>query len=61
MLYGHYDVEKIKGWEKWNTPPFELVEMDGRFYCRGIADNKGILLMRLLAIKEMFEAGEEID
>ena len=60
VLYGHYDVEKIKGWEKWNSPPFELVEKDGRFYCRGIADNKGILLTRLLAIKEMFEADEEI-
>jgi len=60
VLYGHYDVEKIKDWEKWNTPPFELVEKDGRVYCRGIADNKGILLTRLLAIKEMFEANEEI-
>jgi acetylornithine deacetylase/succinyl-diaminopimelate desuccinylase-like protein len=60
VLYGHYDVEKIKGWEKWNTPPFELVEKDGRIYCRGIADNKGILLTRLSAIKEMFEAREEI-
>jgi acetylornithine deacetylase/succinyl-diaminopimelate desuccinylase-like protein len=60
VLYGHYDVERIKDWEKWVTPPFELVEKDGRYYCRGIADNKGILLTRLLAIKEMFEAGEEI-
>ena len=60
VLYGHYDVEVIKGWEKWNTPPFELVEKDGRYYCRGIADNKGILLIRLLAIKEMLEAGETL-
>jgi acetylornithine deacetylase/succinyl-diaminopimelate desuccinylase-like protein len=60
VLYGHYDVEKIKDWEKWNTPPFELIEREERIYCRGIADNKGILLTRLLAIKEMFKAGEEI-
>ena len=60
VLYGHYDVEKIKDWEKWNTPPFELVEKEGRYYCRGIADNKGILLIRLFAIKEMMELGEEI-
>lgn len=60
VLYGHYDVEKIKSWEKWNTPPFELNEKDGRYYCRGIADNKGILLTRLNAIKEMLEAGEEL-
>jgi len=60
VLYGHYDVEKIKDWEKWNTPPFKLTENNGRIYCRGIADNKGILLARLYAIKEMFEASEEI-
>jgi acetylornithine deacetylase/succinyl-diaminopimelate desuccinylase-like protein len=60
VLYGHYDVEKIKDWEKWDTPPFELVEKDNRYYCRGIADNKGILLTRLFAIKEMVEKGESL-
>lgn len=60
VLYGHYDVEKIKEWEKWNTPPFELTELNGRYYCRGIADNKAVLLTRLTAVKEMFEEGEEL-
>lgn len=55
VLYGHYDVEKIKEAEKWDTPPFGLVEKEGRYYCRGIADNKGILFTRLMAVKEMFE------
>jgi len=60
VLYGHYDVEKIKDWEKWETPPFELVEKEGRYYCRGIADNKAVLLSRLTAVKEMFEIGEQL-
>lgn len=60
VLYGHYDIEKIKDWEKWDTPPFELTENNGRLYCRGIADNKGILLVRLYALKEMFESREEL-
>lgn len=60
VLYGHYDIEKIKDWEKWVTLPFELTENNGRLYCRGIADNKGILLVRLYALKEMFESSEEI-
>jgi acetylornithine deacetylase/succinyl-diaminopimelate desuccinylase-like protein len=55
VLYSHYDVEKIKKWEKWNTSPFELTENDGRYYCRGIADNKGILFTRIMSIKEMIE------
>ena len=50
VLYGHYDVEKIKEWEKWDTNPFELTQKEGRYYGRGIADNKGILLTRLLAV-----------
>jgi acetylornithine deacetylase/succinyl-diaminopimelate desuccinylase-like protein len=60
VLYGHYDVEKIKEWEKWNTPPFELTEINGRYYCRGIADNKAVLLTRIIAVKEMFEENEEL-
>lgn len=60
VLYAHYDVEKIKGWEKWDTPPFKVVEKSGRYFCRGIADNKGILLCRLFAIQEMVNAGEEL-
>jgi len=60
VLYGHYDVEKIKEWEKWNTPPFELTEINGRYYCRGIADNKAVLLTRLEAVKEMFKENEEL-
>lgn len=60
VLYGHYDVEDIKDREKWNSPPFELTESKGRFYGRGIGDNKGVLLNRLYAIKEMYEEGEEI-
>lgn len=57
VLYGHYDVERIKSWEKWNAPPFELTRLDGRYFCRGIADNKGILLTRMLAITEMIQEG----
>jgi acetylornithine deacetylase/succinyl-diaminopimelate desuccinylase-like protein len=60
VLYGHYDVEKINASEHWNTPPFELVAKDNRYYCRGIADNKGILLCRILALQEMVIAGEEL-
>jgi cysteinylglycine-S-conjugate dipeptidase len=60
VLYGHYDVEKIKGWEKWNTPPFQLTEENGRLYCRGIADNKGVLLARMTAVQEMVADGEKM-
>jgi acetylornithine deacetylase/succinyl-diaminopimelate desuccinylase-like protein len=60
VIYGHYDVEKIKDSEKWDSPPFELVEKEKRYYGRGIADNKGILLTRILALQEMLDSKEEL-
>lgn len=59
VLYNHYDVEKINREEKWNTNPFELEEIEDRLYGRGVADNKGILLTRLLAIEEL--ANKEVE
>ncbi|WP_179348747.1 M20/M25/M40 family metallo-hydrolase [Winogradskyella pacifica] len=56
-LYNHYDVEKINKKEKWKTDPFVLTETDGRYYARGIADNKGILICRIFALLEMKEKG----
>ena len=60
VLYNHYDVEKINREEKWNTDPFKLEEIEGRLYGRGIADNKGVLLTRVLAIKTLIDNGDEI-
>ena len=61
VLYGHYDVEKIHQKEKWvSSDPFILEEKNNRLYGRGIADNKGIFLARIFAIKEMVEKNETV-
>jgi acetylornithine deacetylase/succinyl-diaminopimelate desuccinylase-like protein len=42
LIYGHYDVQPAKkedGWEQ--EDPFKLTEKEGRWYARGISDNKG--------------------
>lgn len=59
-LYSHYDVEKIHREAKWNTDPFDLIEDEGRFYARGIADNKGILLSRIFSLIELKKSMEEL-
>ncbi|MDQ7074781.1 MAG: M20/M25/M40 family metallo-hydrolase [Gammaproteobacteria bacterium] len=56
IIYGHYDVAPVKPMHKWiSGEPFLLKEKQGRFYGRGVADNKAPLIMRLHAIKEMVD------
>jgi acetylornithine deacetylase/succinyl-diaminopimelate desuccinylase-like protein len=57
LLYAHYDVQPPLNEAEWRTPPFELTEVDGRWYGRGSADCKGNILMHLTALRAL---GDEI-
>jgi cysteinylglycine-S-conjugate dipeptidase len=53
LLYAHYDVQPPLNEQAWRTPPFQLTEVDGRWYGRGAADCKGNILMHLTALRAL--------
>jgi len=53
LVYCHYDVQPVDPLELWEAPPFDPVVRDGRFAGRGVADDKGQLVMHLAAIEAM--------
>jgi len=54
-LSGHTDVVPADA-RQWRTPPFKLVEQNGRLYGRGTADMKGFLACVLGAIPTLAES-----
>ncbi len=51
LIYDHYDVQPAEPLDLWTTPAFEPVIRDGKIYARGVADNKGNLMLRLQAVE----------
>ncbi len=51
LLYNHYDVQPPEPLELWDSPPYAGDVRDGRFFARGVADDKGDLLARVQAIR----------
>ena len=56
LLYAHYDVQPPLNEADWRTPPFELTEVNGRWYGRGTADCKGNILAHLTALRALGDA-----
>lgn len=51
----HVDV--VPAGDGWSTEPFRLTEKDGRFYGRGVVDDKGSAVIALYCLKAMKDSG----
>ena len=74
LIYGHFDVQPADPLELWDHAPFEPQVRDDRVYARGASDDKGNLLIPIVAceallavagalpvnVKFLFEGQEEI-
>jgi len=53
LVYCHYDVQPADPLDLWETAPFEPFLRDGRFVGRGVADDKGHIVMHLSALEAL--------
>ena len=74
LVYGHFDTQPVDPLDLWTHPPFEPVIRDERVFARGASDDKGNMLIPILAteawlkttghlplnVKFLFEGEEEI-
>jgi acetylornithine deacetylase/succinyl-diaminopimelate desuccinylase-like protein len=56
LIYGHFDVQPVDPLALWDTPPFEPRVENGRVYARGASDDKGNMLVPILAVEALLKA-----
>ncbi|NJM08394.1 dipeptidase [Candidatus Gracilibacteria bacterium] len=56
MIYGHFDVQPVDPIELWTHPPFAPHVKDGRVYARGASDDKGNMLVPILAVEALLQS-----
>jgi acetylornithine deacetylase/succinyl-diaminopimelate desuccinylase-like protein len=57
IVYCHYDVQPVDPIDLWETAPWDPFLRDGRFVGRGVADDKGQIVMHLSALEALRAAG----
>jgi len=53
LIYGHFDVQPAEPFELWTSPPFEPAIRGDRIYGRGATDDKGAMLIPILAAEAL--------
>jgi len=57
LFYGHYDVQPPEPLDKWISQPFNPEIRKGYLFARGADDDKGQLMIHLMAIQKLSKEG----
>ncbi|MDA1330336.1 MAG: M20/M25/M40 family metallo-hydrolase [Chloroflexi bacterium] len=60
LIYNHYDVQPPEPLDLWDSPPFEATRRNGKIFARGISDDKGHFVGRLLALDALLAQEDEL-
>jgi acetylornithine deacetylase/succinyl-diaminopimelate desuccinylase-like protein len=55
LIYGHFDTQPADPLDLWTNPPFEPTVREGRVYARGASDDKGNMLIPILAVEALLQ------
>lgn len=55
MIYGHFDTQPADPLGLWTNPPFEPTVRNDRVYARGASDDKGNMLIPILAVEALLK------
>ena len=56
LIYGHFDTQPVDPIDLWSQPPFEPAVKDDRVYARGATDDKGNMLIPILAVEALLNS-----
>lgn len=60
LVYGHFDVQPVDPVDLWEDPPFQPAVRDGRVYARGASDDKGNMLVPILAVEALLRTAGKL-
>ena len=60
LFYNHYDVQPPDPLEEWTSAPFEPQRRGDELYGRGVSDDKGNIVSRMLAIRALKQVFGEL-
>lgn len=60
LIYGHFDTQPVDPLELWSQPPFEPQIREERIYARGASDDKGNLLIPILAVEALLKTRQTL-